>query len=227
MEASPPEPPATPEPPAAPIPAPAGYPVRLDAERQESYHRFMPLIKWFLALPHYFVLAFLFLGVFFAHLIAFFSVVFTRTYPRGIFDYIVGVFRWSWRVQSYVQLLRDQYPPFSLADDPEYAAHLDIGYPEGGIDRWRPFVQWLLVIPYLIIVGILGLFARAATLIGFFVILFTEELPEILFRLIMVPQRWGLRGMAYAMFMIDRYPPFDFDELAESTDSASSVTPGP
>jgi uncharacterized protein DUF4389 len=202
-------------------PSAATYPVRLDAERQDRYQRFLPLVKWFLAIPHYFVLVFLFLGVLFAHLIAFFAVIFTRSFPRGLFDYIVGVYRWSWRVQAYVQLLRDQYPPFSLADDPAYPAHLDIGYPEAGIDRWRPLVQWLLAIPYLIVVGVLGLFARAATILGLFVILFTEHLPEIFFRFIVVPQRWGLRGITYAGFMIDRYPPFDFDELGQSTDDAA------
>jgi hypothetical protein len=206
---------------ATPPPASAAaYPIQLDAERQDRYQRFLPLIKWFLAIPHYFVLVFLFLGVIFAKLIAFFAVLFTRRYPRGLFNYVVGVFRWAWRVQAYVQLLRDQYPPFSLDDDPNYPAHLDIAYPEDGIDRWRPLVQWLLAIPFLIIVGLLGLFARAATVIGLFVILFTEELPEILFRLIVVPQRWGLRGFAYASFMIDRYPPFDFDELSEPAGTA-------
>jgi Domain of unknown function (DUF4389) len=208
-------------------PAPAAYPVLLTAERQDRYHRFMPLVKWLLAFPHYLVLVVLLIGVAFAKLIAFFAVVFTRRYPRGIFDYVVGVFRWGWRVQAYVQLLRDDYPPFSLADDPAYPAHLDIEYPENGIDRWRPFVQWLLAIPFLIVVGLLGLFARAATIIGFFVILFTEELPEILFRLIVVPQRWSTRGVAYMMFMTDRYPPFDFDELSESTDQPPPAPAAP
>jgi hypothetical protein len=195
-------------------PAPAAaYPAQLDAERQDRYQRFLPLIKWFLAIPHYFVLAFLFIGVIFVKLIAFFAILFTRRYPRGLFNYVVGVFRWSWRVQAYVQLLRDQYPPFSLDDDPNYPAHLEITYPEDGIDRWRPLVQWLLAIPFLIVVSLLSMIARACTIIGLFVILFTEELPEILFRLIVVPQRWGLRGFAYASFMVDRYPPFDFDEL--------------
>jgi Domain of unknown function (DUF4389) len=204
---------------------PAAYPVHVDAERQDRYHRFMPLIKWFLAIPHYFVLVFLFIGVIFAKFIAFFAVLFTRRYPRGLFDYVVGVFRWSWRVQSYVQLLRDEYPPFSLEDDPNYPAHLDIAYPEDGIDRWRPLVQWILAIPFLIVVSLLSMISRAATFIGLFVILFTEELPEILFRLILVPQRWSVRGGAYIMFMTDRYPPFDFDELAESTDHAARPAP--
>lgn len=212
---------------AAPAPPaqPAAYPVYLDAERQDRYRRFMPLIKWFLAIPHYFVLVFLFLGVFIVKVIAFFSVVFTRRYPRGLFEYVVGVFRWSWRVQSYVQLLRDEYPPFSLADDPAYPAHLEIEYPEAGIDRWRPFVQWLLAIPFLIIVSLLSMISRAATFIGLFVILFTEELPEILFRLILVPQRWSVRGGAYIMFMTDRYPPFDFDELAQPVGASRPATP--
>jgi hypothetical protein len=193
--------------------------------RQERYHRFLPLVKWLLAFPHFVVLAFLFLGVAVAKLIAFFAVLFTGRYPRGIFDFIVGSFRWSWRVIAYVQLLRDEYPPFSLEDDPDYPAHLEIEYPENGIDRWRPLVQWLLVIPFLIVASLLAIIQRAATLIGVFVILFTEELPEILFRLIVVPQRWGVRGLAYAMFMVDRYPPFDFDELAEPSTDDSSPSP--
>jgi uncharacterized protein DUF4389 len=206
MEASAPQP--------AP-PEPTAYPVLVEAERQDEYARFLPLIKWLLAFPHYIVLAVLFIGVVFAHLIAFFAVIFTRTYPRGLFDYIIGVYRWGWRVTAYVQLLRDQYPPFTLADDPAYAAHLDIEYPEAGIDRWRPFVSWLLIIPFLVVVWLLMIISRAATLIALLTILFTKEIPQGVFRFIVVAQRWSMRGVAYAMFMVNRYPPFDFDELTE------------
>jgi Domain of unknown function (DUF4389) len=205
---------------------PAQYPVRVDADRQDEYVRFLPLIKWLLAFPHYIVLAVLFIGVFFAHLIAFFAVIFTRTYPRGLFNYNVGVFRWSWRVTAYVQLLRDQYPPFSLGEDPGYPAYLEIDYPEDGIDRWRPLVQWLLVIPFMIVVYLLSLIARVATFIGLLTIIFTKEIPAGIFNFIVVAQRWATRAFAYGAFLVDRYPPFDFDELsAPHPESAPAPSP--
>ena len=92
-------------------------------------------------------------------------------------------------------------------------------------DRWCPLVHWLLVIPYLIVVWLLAILARVAAFIGIIVILFTEELPEGIFRLILVPHRWSIRGTAYAMFMVDRYPPFDFDELLEPSRESATPTP--
>jgi hypothetical protein len=78
-------------------------------------NRWMPLVKWFLAIPHYIVLLFLYLGAFFAVIAAWFAILFTGRYPRGIFDYLVGVGRWHNRVVSYAGILvTDRYPPFRL-----------------------------------------------------------------------------------------------------------------
>ena len=77
--------------------------------------RGMPLVKWFLAIPHYFVLFFLYIGAFFAVVFAWFAVLFTGRYPRGIFEFVEGVFRWHNRVAGYAFLLvTDRYPPFRL-----------------------------------------------------------------------------------------------------------------
>ncbi len=82
---------------------------------EQDLNRWLPLVKWFLAIPHYIVLAFLAIGAFFAIVIAWFAILFTGRYPRGLFDYVVGVGRWALRVQAYVSLLvTDRYPPFSL-----------------------------------------------------------------------------------------------------------------
>jgi hypothetical protein len=79
-------------------------------------NRWLPLVKWILALPHYFVLFFLGLGVIFAVIAAWFAILFTGSYPRSLFDYVVGVLRWSNRVNGYAfSLVTDQYPPFSLS----------------------------------------------------------------------------------------------------------------
>jgi hypothetical protein len=77
--------------------------------------RWMPLVKWLLAIPHYIVLAFLAIGAFFAVVIAWFAILVTGHYPRGLFDFVVGVGRWGLRVNAYAFLLvTDRYPPFSL-----------------------------------------------------------------------------------------------------------------
>jgi hypothetical protein len=84
-------------------------------DARTDLNRWLPLVKWLLALPHYIVLFFLFIGALFAVVIAWFAILFTGRYPRALFDYVVGVGRWSYRVQAYAFLLvTDQYPPFSL-----------------------------------------------------------------------------------------------------------------
>jgi hypothetical protein len=85
-----------------------------DAER--DLNRWLPLVKWLLVIPHLIVLAFLAIGAFFAVIVAWFAILFTGRYPRGLFDYVVGVGRWALRVQAYATLLvTDRYPPFSLS----------------------------------------------------------------------------------------------------------------
>jgi hypothetical protein len=78
-------------------------------------NRWLPLVKWLLAIPHYFVLLFLGLGAILAIVAAWFAILLTGTYPRSLFDYVVGVLRWTNRVNGYAfTLITDQYPPFSL-----------------------------------------------------------------------------------------------------------------
>jgi len=92
--------------------------VHLDLEYpnvERDLSRWLPLVKWLLAIPHYIVLAVLVMGAIFAILIAWFAILFTGRYPRALFDYVVGVGRWALRVQAYATLLiTDRYPPFSL-----------------------------------------------------------------------------------------------------------------
>jgi uncharacterized membrane protein HdeD (DUF308 family) len=82
---------------------------------ERDLNRWLPLVKWFLAIPHYIILFFLFIGAFFAVIIAWFAILFTGSYPKGLFDYVVGVGRWAIRVYAYAFLLiTDRYPPFAL-----------------------------------------------------------------------------------------------------------------
>jgi hypothetical protein len=92
--------------------------VRLDyryPDAQAELNRFLPLVKWFLAIPHYIVLFFLNIGAFFVIIVAWFAILFTGRYPRGMFDFVEGVFRWNNRVAGYAfVLITDRYPPFRL-----------------------------------------------------------------------------------------------------------------
>lgn len=84
---------------------------------ERDLNRWLPLVKWLLAIPHYVVLVFLFIGAAIAIVIAWFAILITGRYPRPLFDYVVGVSRWSLRVSAYAFLLvTDRYPPFSLQE---------------------------------------------------------------------------------------------------------------
>ncbi len=127
----------------------AAFPLRLTGELDPDVGRWQWLFKWLLAIPHFIVLVFLWIGLVLSTVVAGFAILFTGRYPRGIFDYNVGVLRWSWRVgfYSYSALGTDKYPPFSLADDPAYPARLEVEYPER-LSRGLVLVKWwLLALP--------------------------------------------------------------------------------
>jgi hypothetical protein len=198
------QPPAVPDPSGPPSPI---YPAQLEIAYPHDLNRWLPLVKWLLIIPHFFVLIFVGLGALFVGIYAFFAVLFTGRFPRGAFDYLVGTYRWGYRVAVYYHLMTDAYPPFSLADDPNYPVRLDIEYPEH-IANWRPLVQWILAIPYAFVAAILYWFTGILTFFAFFTVLFTKQIPRGLFELMVPGLRWQLRGGAYSYFMTERYPPW-------------------
>jgi hypothetical protein len=132
------------------------YPVRVDAQLDSKISRGLWLVKWLLAIPHYFILIFLWLAFWVLSIVAFFAILITGRYPRAIFDFNVGVLRWSWRVgyYSYNALGTDRYPPFTLKDVPDYPVHLEIDYPDQ-LSRGLVLVKWwLLAIPHYLVVGV-------------------------------------------------------------------------
>ena len=224
----------------------ASYPVRIEGELRAEPSRWLWLVKWLLAIPHYVVLAFLWLAFVVLTVVAFFAILFTGRYPRGIFDFNVGVLRWTWRVAfyTYAALGTDRYPPFTLDDVPDYPARLDVDYPER-LSRGLVLVKWwLLAIPQYIIVGILvggGTYAvRSAggwwwtggfpigliDVLVFFAgvaLLFTTRYPRALFDLVLGLDRWVARVAVYAGLMTDRYPPFRLDQGGPEPSRAEAV----
>jgi hypothetical protein len=207
--------------------AATAYPVDVRAELDEPLSRWLWIVKWFLAIPHAILLAFLWAGFVVATLIAWVAILVTGRYPRSLFDFNVGVMRWSWRVGFYgwAALGTDRYPPFSLRPDPNYPADLEIPYPER-LSRWKVLVKsWLLALPHLAVLaaffgwwnaawtwgsttiqapGLLGVLVLVAGV----VLLFTGRYPRDVFELVVGIARWSVRVGAYVALMRDEYPPF-------------------
>jgi hypothetical protein len=211
------------------------FPLRLEGELDSSLSRWQWLFKWLLAIPHFVVLLFLWIGFVLTTVVAGFAILFTGRYPRGIFDFNVGVLRWSWRVAfyTYSALGTDRYPPFSLADDPNYPARLHVDYPER-LSRGLVLVKWwLLAIPHYLIVSIFtggawgtGGLVGLLVLFAGFALLFTGRYPRSLYDLAMGLNRWSFRVVAYAGLMTDTYPPFRLDQGgAEPPAAADTATP--
>src|SRR3954467_4551201 len=97
---------------------PSVYPLRLEGELDPPLSRWLWLVKWVLAIPHFIVLCFLWIPFLLLSVAPVFAILFPRHYPRGIFDFNVGVMRWTWRVgfYTYSALGTDRYPPFTLAE---------------------------------------------------------------------------------------------------------------
>jgi hypothetical protein len=229
------------------------YPLALEGELDDHLSRGLWLVKWILAIPHFVVLLFLWIGFVATTVVAFFAILFTGRHPRAIFDFKVGVLRWSWRVcfYTYSALATDRYPPFTLADVPDYQARLDVEYPQQ-LSRGLVLVKWwLLALPQYLTVGVFaggtlagvnavnhhGGWSSGGGLIGLLVLiaavvlLFTGRYPRSIFEFVMGMNRWVFRVAAYATLMTDEYPPFRLDmggrEGAPAPTATHAVTATP
>ncbi len=230
------------------------YPVHVDARLESDLSRWQWLVKWLLVIPHYVVLAFLWAAFVVLSIAAFVAILVTGRYPRAIFEFNVGVMRWSWRVAyyAYSALGTDHYPPFTLHERPDYPTHLEVEYPEH-LSRGLVLVKWwLLALPHYLIVALLtggigwtfqsiagsdvdlslnvGLIS-ALVVVAAVVLLVTGRYPQSVFDLVLGLNRWVLRVAGYAALMTDQYPPFRLDQGGDDPRATMSeprpAPPGP
>jgi hypothetical protein len=231
----------------------ARYPLQLTGEFSPHLSRGLWLVKWLLAIPHFVVLFFLWIAFVVVSVIAFFAILFTGRYPHALFDFNIGVLRWSWRVgfYTYSALGTDRYPPFTLKDVVDYPARLDIAYPKS-LSRGLVLVKWwLLALPHYLVAAVFAGGAWAGVnaasndsgwtsgvglidvlvLIAGVVLLFTRRYPKGIFDFVLGMNRWIYRVVAYAALMTDTYPPFRLDmggqESPPATTAADAIAPTP
>jgi hypothetical protein len=185
---------------------PGAYPVRFDVEYPAKLSRLTTLARLILAIPQLLIIYALSTVVGIVTLIAWFAILFTRRYPKGLFELVVSFNRWSANVYAYVALLRDEYPPFST-DPSRYPVTYEVDYPEK-LSRWLIFVKWFLVLLHQFVLQFLGLFAFLAAVIAWFAILITGRFPRSFFNYIVGVMRWYLRVGAYSSLLRDEFPPF-------------------
>ncbi|SNS10846.1 protein of unknown function [Geodermatophilus saharensis] len=228
------------------------YPVRVDGLLDARLSRGLWLVKWLLLVPHYVVLTFLWVAVCVVTVAAFFAILVTGRYPRPLFDFTVGVLRWTWRVQhyGYMALGTDRYPPFTLADVPGSPAHLDVPYPER-LSRGLVLVKWwLLALPHYLVLAVFvgggvwlgtgswdgdgvwddswgfgGLVALLVFVAGV-VLLVRGRYPVPIYDFVLGMDRWAWRVTAYALLLTDAYPPFRLD-LGGTDPGSVPVAPPP
>jgi hypothetical protein len=228
-------------------------PVQLGASIDSPLSQWLWLVKWFLAIPHFFLLAFLWIAFVLLTVISGVVILFTGRYPKGIFDFNVGVLRWTWRVLFYAGpggLGTDRYPPFTTGRVDDYPATLDVVYPDQ-LSRGLVLVKWwLLAIPHYLVLAFIagggvswwwrdgwrsggglwsGGLVALLVLIAAVILLFTGRYPRPLFDLIIGLNRWVFRVIGYASLMTDRYPPFRLDQGGkepEPTHEPPSQGPG-
>lgn len=224
------------------------YPTAISGSIDPQLSRGLWLIKWLLALPHYVCLAFLWAAFAVLTVVAFFAILFTGRYPKGMFEFNAGVLRWTWRVSFYAfnPAGTDRYPPFTLAET-DYPARLQIPYPER-LSRGLVLVKWwFLAIPHYLIVGVLtsglvwwtqdsggdgaweagGGLMTLLVLVALVALLFSGRYPRGLFDLLMGFHRWVIRVVAYAALMRDEYPPFRLDMGGDDPSGLSSAGGAP
>jgi hypothetical protein len=192
------------------------YPATLEIDREDRIANWRPIVQWLLAIPHFIVLYVLGIVAEVVAIIGWFAIVFTGKLPDGLANLICLYVRYNNRTMAYAAFLREEYPPFTFETvpaDPGTYPPVRTGFVPELEDRNRLTVgfRFILVIPQLIVLSVLGLVAFLAAVIAFFAVLFTGSWPEGLRTFVVGVMRWSTRVSAYFYLLTDEYPPFSLD----------------
>ncbi|HEY3140610.1 MAG TPA: DUF4389 domain-containing protein [Acidimicrobiales bacterium] len=192
------------------------YPASFTVDSPEKIARWRPLVQWLLAIPHLIILYALGVVSQVVAIVSWFVVLITGKLPAGIAGLQALYVRYEYRVQAYISFLLEDYPPFSFkteSHDPgDYSRVVTEFEPQlENRNRLTVFFRWLLVIPHIIALIVLGIATFFAMIVAFFAVLFTGRWPEGLRNFVVGVMRWNIRVSAYSLLLTDDYPPFSLE----------------
>ncbi len=186
------------------------YPITYTVDTPETLSRWLWLVKWLLAIPHFIIVGLLgYIGLI-TLFISWVVILVTGKRPRGLFNFHLGIMRWSMRVNGYVTHIAEGYPRFTMDEEPEYPIRMTAEYEESA-NRLTTFFRYLLSIPHFLVLWILSWIAGIAWLIHIIVVIVTGKPHSEIFNFLVGVNRWQARANGYFWLLTDRYPPFSLD----------------
>ena len=202
------------------------YPVTFAAENPgEGRNRLTTFFRLIIAIPWLIVGGLYGLVAFFAAVGAWFSIVFTGSYPDGLYNFVAGYVRFVGRVYGYIYLMTDEYPPFNGDVDPAYPVSVGTPAPLPEYNRLKTGLRLIFGIPVLLLNYVQTIIAEVVGLIGWFAILFTGNLSDGLFNPIRSAVAYQTRAAAYFLLMTEEWPPFSLEEGASAGGQLPPSTP--
>jgi hypothetical protein len=200
------------------------YPVTFEADYLERRNRLTAFFRLILVIPVAIVLYVYAIFASVAVVIAWFAIVFTAGYPKGLYDFVAGYLRFVTRVTAYAALLCDPYPPFGGSPDPAYPVRMEFAGPLERYSRVKTFFRFILAIPLLVLRYVMGLLLEVGAVAAWVVIVITGKMPRGLFDLMVLANSYTARSDAYLLLLTESYPPFQ-DEQTRTAGTASPPTP--
>lgn len=197
----------------AAVPMSPTFPATLDVDRADKVARWRPLVHWLLVIPHSIILYVIAIVSNIVAIISWFAILFTGRLPEGLAGLQSLYLRYSNRVQTFGGFLREEYPPFTYettghdpGDDP--GVRVETQPALDGRNRLTTAFRFILVIPHVICLVLIGIAAGIVWLIGFFAVIITGNWPEGMRNFLVGYMRWTTRVGAYYLLLTDEYPPF-------------------
>ena len=188
------------------------YPVTFEADYAEQRSRLTAFFRLLLAIPLAIWLYLYAIAASVAIVIAWFAIVITGHYPRGLYDFISGFIRFVTRFTAYAALLCDPYPAFGGSDDPGYPVRMHFAGPLESYSRLKTFFRIIIAIPILVVRYIMGLLLEVGAFAAWVIIVVTGKLPRGLFDLLVLANSYTARSDAYLFLLTETYPPFQDEQ---------------
>ncbi len=203
------------------------YPVSFEADYVERRSRLTALVRLVLVIPLWIWFYLYAIVAYLAIVLAWFAIVITGRYPRGLYDFVAGFTRFLARITAYAALLCDPYPSFGGADNPAYPVRMGFAGPLASYSRLKTFFRAILAIPVLVVRYLMGLMLDIGAVAAWIVIVITGKLPRGLFDLLVLANSYTARSDAYLGLLTETYPPFQDEHTRAAGTSGPPDVPGP